>query len=346
MNVEIFTDGAARGNPDGPGGYGAIVRVRDKDGIVLEKELSGGYAVTTNNRMELMGVIAALEVLGSLEEPCAGTVISDSRYVVDAFNKHWIRNWQNNGWMTSTGSPVKNQDLWNRLLTALAPHRISFQWVKGHADHPENERCDRLATAAADKAGCSSTDPEFSFTEVSDWEEAGAENRENQAGKTRKTSVSAKSRDAERSAQPAQTIRIRYLSDRIEKLQPPSDSANWVDLRAAEDVALKAGEYRLIRLGVAMKLPEGYEAHVVPRSSTYKNFGIIQANHHGVIDNSYCGDNDEWMVPVIALRNTEIHVNDRICQFRIERRQPDIVFEEVPHLEDSDRGGFGSTGIQ
>ncbi|MEE1040282.1 MAG: deoxyuridine 5'-triphosphate nucleotidohydrolase [Lachnospiraceae bacterium] len=141
-------------------------------------------------------------------------------------------------------------------------------------------------------------------------------------------------------------IRIRYLSDRIEKLQPPDNSANWVDLRAAEDVDLKKGDFRLIRLGVAMKLPEGYEAHIVPRSSTYKNFGIIQANHYGVIDNAYSGDGDEWMVPVIAMRDTSIHINDRICQFRIEKRQPDIFFEEVDHLDDTDRGGFGSTGIQ
>ena len=139
---------------------------------------------------------------------------------------------------------------------------------------------------------------------------------------------------------------IRYLSDRIEKLQPPDNSANWVDLRAAEDVDLKKGDFRLIRLGVAMKLPEGYEAHIVPRSSTYKNFGIIQANHYGVIDNAYSGDGDEWMVPVIAMRDTSIHINDRICQFRIEKRQPDIFFEEVDHLDDTDRGGFGSTGIQ
>ena len=113
-----------------------------------------------------------------------------------------------------------------------------------------------------------------------------------------------------------------------------------------DPVDLKKGDFRLIRLGVAMKLPAGYEAHVVPRSSTYKNFGIIQANHHGVIDNAYSGDNDEWMVPVIAMRDTQIHINDRICQFRIERRQPDIFFEEVDHLDDTDRGGFGSTGIR
>ncbi len=151
---------------------------------------------------------------------------------------------------------------------------------------------------------------------------------------------------ADTSGTDALKVRIRYLSDRIEKLQPPDNSANWVDLRAAEDVALKKGDFRLIRLGVAMKLPEGYEAHIVPRSSTYKNFGIIQANHYGVIDNAYSGDGDEWMVPVIAMRDTSIHINDRICQFRIEKRQPDIIFEEVDHLDDTDRGGFGSTGIQ
>ena len=363
MKVTIYTDGAARGNPDGPGGYGAILQYRDACGVIQEKEFSGGTPSTTNNRMELMGVITAVEALAEFGEPCEGIIFSDSRYVVDAFSKHWIANWKRNGWVTSSGTPVKNQDLWNRLLKALEPHRLQFRWVKGHADHPENERCDRLATAAADKVGWSLTDSESSFSEASDWKPAGAESpekRKEQAARTGKTPSVSKNRASVQTGdvagspvqsgsiagQPAQTIRIRYLSDRIDKLQPPTNSANWVDLRAAEDVALEAGEFRLIRLGVAMKLPEGYEAHVVPRSSTYKNFGIIQANHHGVIDNSYSGDNDEWMVPVIALRNTQIHVNDRICQFRIERRQPDIVFEEVSHLDDTDRGGFGSTGIR
>jgi dUTP pyrophosphatase len=121
---------------------------------------------------------------------------------------------------------------------------------------------------------------------------------------------------------------------------------DWIDLYAAQDVKIQAGEYARIPLGVAMELPKGYEAHIVPRSSTSKNFGIIQANHHGVVDNAYSGDNDLWRMPVIAMRDTEIHVNDRICQFRIERRQPDIIFEEVEHLDDTDRGGFGSTGVQ
>ena len=107
---------------------------------------------------------------------------------------------------------------------------------------------------------------------------------------------------------------------------------------------LKKGEFKLIPLGVAMELPKGYEAHIVPRSSTYKNFGLIQANHCGIVDGSYCGDNDMWRMPVIAMRDTTIHVNDRICQFRIMKNQPRICFEQVDHLEGADRGGFGSTG--
>ena len=139
-------------------------------------------------------------------------------------------------------------------------------------------------------------------------------------------------------------IQIKYFSDEIERLRYIDGKSDWIDLRAAEDVTLKAGEYKLIPLGIAMKLPKGYEAHVVPRSSTFKNFGVIQTNHYGVIDESYCGDNDQWFVPVFALRDTQIHVNDRICQFRIMEHQPEIVFEEIDRLEGTDRGGFGSTG--
>ena len=142
------------------------------------------------------------------------------------------------------------------------------------------------------------------------------------------------------------TIRIRYLSDKIEKLRAIEGKSDWIDLRAAEDVSLKAGEFRLIPLGVAMELPEGYEAHVAPRSSTFRNFGIVMVNSVGVVDSSYRGDNDEWFVPVYALRDTEIHVNDRICQFRIMKNQPAIRFEECDHLEGENRGGFGSTGIR
>ena len=139
-------------------------------------------------------------------------------------------------------------------------------------------------------------------------------------------------------------IQIKYFSDKIERLRYIDGKSDWIDLRAAEDVTLKAVEYKLIPLGIAMKLPKGYEAHVVPRSSTFKNFGVIQTNHYGVIDESYCGDNDQWFVPVFALRDTQIHVNDRICQFRIMEHQPEIVFEETDRLEGTDRGGFGSTG--
>ena len=141
------------------------------------------------------------------------------------------------------------------------------------------------------------------------------------------------------------SIKVRYISKEIEKLRYIDGKSDWVDLRSAEDVDLKAGESRLIRLGIAVELPEGYEAHIVPRSSTYRNFGIIQTNHMGVVDHSYCGDNDEWMYPVLAMRDTHISVNDRICQFRIMENQPPLSFEEVEHLTGKERGGFGSTGI-
>ncbi len=141
-------------------------------------------------------------------------------------------------------------------------------------------------------------------------------------------------------------IQIKYFTDEIEKLTYIDGKSDWIDLRAAKEMELKAGTYAMIPLGVAMKLPEGYEAHIVPRSSTYKNYGLIQTNHMGVVDESYCGDNDQWHMPVYALRDTVIHVNDRICQFRIMEHQPKIVFEEVEALSAPDRGGFGSTGKQ
>ena len=141
-------------------------------------------------------------------------------------------------------------------------------------------------------------------------------------------------------------IRIKYLSDKIDRIRVPDEKSDWIDLRAAQDVTMSAGEYRLIPLGIAMELPEGYEAHVAPISSTFKNFGIIQPNSPGVIDRSYCGDNDEWCVPAFALRDTEIKANDRICQFRIVKNQPRIEFEEVETLGNPDRTGFGSTGVK
>ena len=141
-------------------------------------------------------------------------------------------------------------------------------------------------------------------------------------------------------------IKIKYFTDKIDKLAYIDGKSDWIDLRASEEVTLKQGEFALVPLGVAMELPKGYEAHIVPRSSTYKNFGVIQANHCGVVDGSYCGDNDMWRMPVIAMRDTQFHVNDRICQFRIMKNQPEILFEEVEHLEGKDRGGFGTTGKQ
>ena len=140
-----------------------------------------------------------------------------------------------------------------------------------------------------------------------------------------------------------ETIRIKYFCKDIEKLAK-IDKGDWIDLRAAADVEMAANTFALIPLGVGMILPEGYEAHLAPRSSTYKNFGIIQTNHVAVIDESYCGDNDQWKYPAYALRDTVIHKGDRICQFRIMKKQPEIEFVEVDALKDVDRGGFGSTG--
>lgn len=138
-------------------------------------------------------------------------------------------------------------------------------------------------------------------------------------------------------------IRIRYFTDGVQKLEKIG-KGDWIDLRAAEDVEMKAGEHKLIPLGVAMQLPDGYEAHVVPRSSTFKNFGVLQANHVGIIDNSYCGDNDQWLFSAYAVRDTSIPKGSRICQFRIVEKQPELEFEEVDRLGNEDRGGFGSTG--
>ena len=142
-----------------------------------------------------------------------------------------------------------------------------------------------------------------------------------------------------------ETIKIKYHTDEIEKLRYIDGKSDWIDLRSAEDVELKAGDFKLISLGVSMELPKGYEAHIVPRSSTFKTWGIIQTNSMGVIDESYCGDNDIWRMPVYATRYTVINKNDRICQFRIMEHQPSIEFKEVDTLGNEDRNGFGTTGV-
>lgn len=147
MLVKMYTDGAARGNPDGPGGYGTVLHYTDSKGTLHKREYSAGYKKTTNNRMELMAVIVGLE---ALTKPCDVEITSDSKYVTDAFNKNWIDGWLKRGWKNSAKEPVKNIDLWQRLLRAKEPHNVKFIWVKGHAGHPENERCDFLATSAAD----------------------------------------------------------------------------------------------------------------------------------------------------------------------------------------------------
>ena len=139
-------------------------------------------------------------------------------------------------------------------------------------------------------------------------------------------------------------IKIKYFTDKIDKLCYIDGKSDWIDLRAAETVELKAGEFKLIPLGIAMQLPKGFEAHIVPRSSTFKNFGIIQTNSQGIVDETYCGANDQWFMPVYALRDTIINVNDRICQFRIMEHQPKIEFITDSLVSNADRGGHGSTG--
>ena len=149
LNVRMYTDGSARGNPDGPGGYGTILEFTDSDGNLHRREYSRGYRKTTNNRMELMAAIAGFR---QLKVPCKVEVYSDSKYLIDAFNRHWIDNWKKNNWQHTVNGrkePVRNQDLWNQLLEALNGHTVSFRWVKGHNGHPQNERCDELAVSAA-----------------------------------------------------------------------------------------------------------------------------------------------------------------------------------------------------
>ncbi len=145
--ITMYTDGAARGNPDGPGGYGTVLEFVDSKGTLHTKELSQGYVRTTNNRMEMMAAIAGFE---ALLRPCEVLVYSDSQYLINAFNQHWIDGWIKKGWKRGKNEPVKNVDLWKRLLAAIEPHQVTWNWVKGHNGHPQNERCDTLATTAAD----------------------------------------------------------------------------------------------------------------------------------------------------------------------------------------------------
>ncbi len=147
MLVKIYTDGSARGNPNGPGGYGCVLHYVDSKGNLHEREFSAGYKKTTNNRMEIMAAIVGLE---ALTKPCQVELYSDSQYLVNAFNQHWIEGWLKKGWKRGKNEDVKNVDLWKRLLEAKAPHQVTFIWVKGHDGHEMNERCDVLATTAAD----------------------------------------------------------------------------------------------------------------------------------------------------------------------------------------------------
>ena len=139
-------------------------------------------------------------------------------------------------------------------------------------------------------------------------------------------------------------IKIKYHVEGLEKLRYIDGKSDWIDLRVAENVSMKQGEYRLISMGISVEIPKGYEMLIVPRSSAYKNFGILQTNAMGVVDESFCGDNDIIHMPILAMRDTEIHINDRIGQFRLMPHQPEVHFIEVDHLDNEDRGGFGTTG--
>ena len=143
---------------------------------------------------------------------------------------------------------------------------------------------------------------------------------------------------------PAVTINIKYFDDKLIKIEA-IEKGDWIDLRSAIDAEIKKDEFKLIPLGIAMQLPKGYKAHAVPRSSTFKNFGVIMTNHMGIIDNSYRGNNDQWYFPAYALEDTKIKKNDRICQFRIQKKQPRIHFNVMSTFKAEDRGGFGSTGV-
>ena len=140
-------------------------------------------------------------------------------------------------------------------------------------------------------------------------------------------------------------IKVKYFTTDIDPLCYVDGKSDWIDLHAAEDVTLRAGEFRLIPLGVALALPEGYEAHITPRSSTFRRYGLLQTNSMGVVDGSFCGDGDQWHMPVYATRDVTIAKNARICQFRIMENQPPLTFTQVDRLEGPDRGGFGSTGV-
>jgi dUTP pyrophosphatase len=140
-------------------------------------------------------------------------------------------------------------------------------------------------------------------------------------------------------------IKIKYFDESLVKIEKV-EKGDWVDLRCAKNMQFEKGKFYLVPLGIAMEIPEGYEAHLAPRSSTYKNWGVLQTNSIGVIDNSYCGDNDQWFMPVFATRSSIINKNDRICQFRIIEKMPEVSFVEVKALENKDRGGHGSTGVK
>lgn len=344
--VLIYTDGSARGNPEGPGGYGTILRYTDPEGTVHEREYSGGFARTSNNRMELLAAIIGLE---ALSRPCEVELYSDSKYLIDAHNRHWIDNWQQNGWHTAGKEPIRNRDLWERLLSAEKNHSIEWHWVRGHSGHPENERCDRLATSAADAAGREEAE-KSEQEEVKTKQKEASKTRRDEAGSTEGESTGRPGPDGSGTKEDgkAMKIKVKRVSPTAALPTRGSSAAAGYDLRAdvAEDTLIAPGETRLIDTGLQFELPEGYFAGIFARSGLASREGLRPANCVGVCDSDYRGN---YMVPLHndSSETRIIAPQEKIAQMIVLPFLP-LSFEEVPELGDSGRGagGFGSTGKQ
>ncbi len=349
--VTIYSDGSARSNPDGPGGYGAIVLHHDEP--ELDKTLMCGYNPTTNNRMELMGAIAALE---SLTEPSEVDLHSDSQYVINAFNKNWLVSWQKNGWKTSSKQPVKNRDLWERLLKAVAPHKVTFEWVKGHATSELNNAVDELAVKAAlATENMKKPNMEGNVTEsapiVTMWNVA-----EEPVPGTLGTREKAATKTSTRKTTPATgemmesnlPINIKLLSPLAKVPTRGSLGAAGYDIYAATDEEIMVAPHATVKIptGFAMKIPHGYYAAVVARSGLSSKRGLRPVQGSATIDEDYTG---EWFVPLHNDTNEPqtIAAGERIAQ-AIFQRYYVADFTQVDELENTERGagGFGSTGTK
>jgi ribonuclease HI len=336
--IIIYTDGASKGNP-GEGGWAAVLTSGKN-----QKEIWGYVKTATNNQMELT---AAIEAFKCLKMPCVVTLISDSKYLVDAFRNNWIDSWLKNNWITSSGSPVKNQELWEELLKVTKTHIITWKWVKAHSGELLNEYCDSLANKAIETKSCSPKEKEEVKEIPVSQPDLNFETVENST---------------------ILKLGINFISPEVEEMYRTAgfqdNISSGFDLISIEDVHLSLEDpFALINLGVNIKPPEGFHSLLIPRSSTYKNYHIIQVNHLGLIDANYIGKDDIWKMPVLYLppdsfekqqicqnsyllkQNTgkEICIpkGTRICQFFL---QPIYRFETYRYTpSDVSRGGHGST---